>query len=71
MELRKVFFDNIPVKEVDEGTNHFFQELIERIIQNKHTGVSTKEIENELDNEIFELYNISESEKETVLNAEI
>ena len=59
-EMRKVFFEKIVIKEVeDEG---WFEEILKQIEANKRNGISTKDLEHRIDNKLFSIYELSESE---------
>ena len=61
-ELSKIFFDKIPVMEIDNHINQVFEEKILRIQDYLSQGKDTRELEIELDNEIFYLYGLNEEE---------
>ncbi|MBO5431506.1 hypothetical protein J5991_05630 [Methanocorpusculum sp.] len=61
-ELSKIFFDKIPVKQIDSQMNQKFEEKILRIQDNIAQGRDTRELEIELDKEIFNLYGLNEDE---------
>jgi adenine-specific DNA-methyltransferase len=63
-ELRKVFFENISVKPIDDDA--WFTEKIEQIVYNKVNGLETKHLENEIDDMIFSLYKLTNSERAIV-----
>lgn len=65
-ELRKIFLDKIPVLRVDEKTNKEFKNLVTQVQLNSANGLSTKEIEVEIDNKIFEMYSLSEEEQKII-----
>jgi len=60
-ELRKVFFDKIPVKEVDDATDDVFRDLVSDI-QNEYTEDKAKVI----DQKIFDLYGLSQEERDKI-----
>jgi hypothetical protein len=62
-ELRKIFFDKIPVIEVDNKTNAVFETKITEIQTLKQQNVDTKPQEMEIDHLIFELYNLTAEER--------
>ena len=70
-ELRKIFFDKIPVKEIDDPTNALFLSKVEKIQHLKEQDINSKEIEIELDNMIFNLYDLTEEEKKEIGFVEI
>jgi adenine-specific DNA-methyltransferase len=63
-ELRKVFFENISVKPIDDDT--WFTEKIEQIVYKKVNGLQTEHLENEIDEMIFSLYKLTDSERAIV-----
>ena len=65
-ELRKIFFDKIPVKKVNTHIEKDFAEII-RDIQYEFT----KEKAQRIDKKIFELYELSEEEQKTIGYVEI
>jgi hypothetical protein len=65
-ELRKIFFDKIPVLQVDFNTDNIFKEKINLLQQLKQNNQPTKNIEIELDNMIFDLYSLTAEERELI-----
>ena len=63
-ELRKVFFENITVKSIDDET--WFTEKVEQVVSNKRNGLETQHLENEIDEMIFALYELTNSERAIV-----
>ena len=61
-ELRKIFFDYISVKKIDDNQNDSFKMDINEIFKRKTKGISTQEIEVKIDREIFSLYNMTADE---------
>jgi len=63
-ELRKVFFEPIPVKQISVQEELPFKELIEKILklkkQNQEADIS--EIEEEINQSVYELYGLTEEE---------
>ena len=62
-ELRKVFFDKIPILLVDEDTNAQFAELVQDIQQEYTTEKAML-----IDECLFDLYDLTEEEREQVLD---
>jgi len=60
-ELRKIFFDKIPVKKVSDAVNAEFEEMVRRIQESY-----TTELALEIDNRIFDLYGLSQEERRTI-----
>jgi len=65
-ELRKVFFDKISVIEVDNEINKNFETRVNEIQTLKSQNVRTKNKEIEIDNMIFDLYQLSEKERKII-----
>jgi hypothetical protein len=65
-ELRKIFFDKIPVLKVSNATNNKFIPKLESI-QKEYTNAKAKEI----DSMIFDLYNLTDEERKTIGFVEI
>lgn len=61
-ELSKVFFDKIPILQVDEDTDVQFSELVMDIQQE-----FTKEQAIQIDECLFDLYDLTEEEREACL----
>lgn len=60
-ELRKVFFDKIPVIRVDDEENKAFAQLVEEMQKNPST-----ELAKEIDEHIFNLYGLNDEEREYI-----
>jgi hypothetical protein len=65
-ELRKIFFDKIPVLQIDIDTDNIFREKITHLQQLKQNSLPTESIEIELDKIIFDLYGLTTEEKEAI-----
>jgi hypothetical protein len=65
-ELRKVFFDKIPVIEIDKQVDKLFETKVTEIQNLKLKQIDTKDKEIEIDNLIFDLYKLSEKERELI-----
>ena len=65
-ELSKIFFDKIPVVKITDEINSEFQKLViemqDLIIKQK----TTQELELEIDRKIFDLYSLTEAEKQAI-----
>jgi len=70
-ELRKIFFDKIPVLKVNSNTNKTFNDLVLKIQSLKIIGIDIKEFEMKIDDMIFDLYGLSDEEKKTIGYIEI
>lgn len=60
-EIRKIFIEKIPVKDVDDKTNLEFQKIVDDI-QRDYSDEKAKEI----DRRIFDLYGLSKAEREII-----
>jgi len=65
-ELRKIFFDKIPVLQVNSKTNKLFETKIIEIQMLKAQNIKTKDKEIEIDNMIFDLYQLSGKERKII-----
>lgn len=65
-ELRKIFFDKIPVLEVDDSTNKQFEELLLDIQQEYSKSKAIA-----IDTIIFDLYKLTSEEKDLIGFVEI
>jgi hypothetical protein len=65
-ELRKIFFDKIPVKIIDEGINADFEKIVYNIQHNHAIGNVTKDEEVNIDNILFDIYGLSQEEKKEI-----
>ena len=60
-ELSKIFFDKIPVKQITNEQNNVFREAL-----NKIQYCYTKEYARLIDSMIFDLYNLTEYERQII-----
>ena len=65
-ELRKVFFENINVIPVQDET--WYKEILEQIIDKKRQGLSIEKLQNQIDEKIFNLYELSKDERELIIS---
>ena len=65
-ELSKIFFDKIPVPQPNPNANANFKKLITKTQKGIKFDEDTKVFEIEIDNMIFDLYELSQREKETI-----
>lgn len=63
-ELRKVFFENINVKKVADET--WYSEMLGKILSNMSSGLSIFDLQNQVDEKLFELYELNEQERRLV-----
>jgi len=62
-ELSKVFFDKIPIRRVSHEENMMFESKILEIQELKAKGIDTHKKEIEIDNIIFDLYQLTSKER--------
>jgi len=65
-EIRKVFLDKIPVLKVTNQTNKEFKKLVLQIQELTTKGLPTKELELKIDHKIFNLYNLTDEERQKI-----
>jgi hypothetical protein len=65
-ELSKIFFDKIPVIMIDINTSNLFEIKALEVQTLKQQGIDTKQQEIEIDNLIFDLYNLADDERKTI-----
>lgn len=65
-ELRKIFFDLIPVKMINEEINNTFNLKVEKIQHLKRENLNTYVLEKEIDEMLFNLYELTIEERETI-----
>ena len=63
-ELRKVFFDEIPVKPLNEI--EWFKTILLQIEEEKIKNRSIKELENQVEVKLFDLYNLTIEERDII-----
>ncbi|MDB5221871.1 MAG: class SAM-dependent methyltransferase [Chitinophagaceae bacterium] len=66
-EMRKIFFETISVKPA--MYEDWFKQINDVIIRNKENKLSTKELEKEIDNKIFDLYELTDAERSIILSS--
>lgn len=69
-ELRKVFFDKIPVKKVSGNEELPFKKLVTSIlrIKKQNPSTDTTDLENQIDQLVYKLYDLTEEEIKIVKN---
>jgi hypothetical protein len=65
-ELRKIFFDKIPVVKIEDQVNIMFDGLVAQIQQRKENNQETESLEREIDNQIFSLYKLDHKERQAI-----
>lgn len=56
------FIENVPIPKVDKKTEDKIVRLVEKVIEGKKVGIDTRELEEEIDKIVYELYNLNENE---------
>ena len=70
-ELSKIFFDKIPVIQIENKTNFEFKKIVLKIQDLFEKGKPTTELEIKIDEMIFNLYALTKEEIETIGFVEI
>lgn len=65
-ELSKIFFDKISVLQISPETNNKFKSMVNYIQHLISKNLPTLDLEKEIDNSIFSLYELSEQEKKEI-----
>jgi hypothetical protein len=65
-ELRKVFLEQIPIIQISDKINKEFEELVIELQNRMNKKLPTKTIELELDEKIFNIYQLTSEEKNTI-----
>ncbi len=65
-ELRKIFFEKIPVIKITEQKNQVFKQKITEIQTLKKNSQSTLHLEKEVDTLIFDLYNLNQEDRKAI-----
>ena len=62
-ELRKIFVEQIPIKKITDDTNDLFKYSINKLVKIKKMGqASTEDIDNEINKQIFRIYDLTNDE---------
>ena len=64
----KQFIEQIPIKVVSEEEQEKYKEIVNRIIELKKIDKDTQELENQIDEMVYDLYELTEEEKELIRN---
>lgn len=68
-ELRKVFFETVPVKPA--ANEEWFAKKVAQIQANKQQGLPTQALENEIDQVLFDLYELTEEDRALIRNVSV
>ncbi|MGN6267126.1 MAG: hypothetical protein ACTHM5_15710 [Ginsengibacter sp.] len=64
-ELRKVFFEKINVKPVENDL--WYKNILQQILDKIKSGLDILLLQNEIDEKLFDLYNLTEQERDLIL----
>ena len=65
-ELRKIFFELIPVKLIDDKINLAFSMIVKEIQEKKKQNIDTTLLEKKCDEMLFDIYDLTSEERETI-----
>ncbi|MGN7787713.1 TaqI-like C-terminal specificity domain-containing protein [Niabella sp. 22666] len=65
-ELRKIFIEQISVMKINDAVEAEFELLVRELVGNKIKGETSKKIERDIDEAIFNLYNLSLEERQSI-----
>lgn len=65
-ELSKIFFDKIPVKQVDVKIDGFIKNFVIQIQELKRQNKDSRPLEEKVDQLIFEIYQLTNEEKQVI-----
>jgi adenine-specific DNA-methyltransferase len=71
-EVRKVFFEKIPIKEPESiKQEKMFEGLVDKILKKKNgdANVNTSDLERQIDLEVYHLYNLTLAEVQLIDNS--
>lgn len=69
-ELSKVFFETVSIKPVDSQTNTLFESMVDEIVALKTQGKSPDLIERLVEQKLYDLYELSDNERDLVNSSE-
>lgn len=61
-ELSKVFFEQIPIKQIEEKDQQPFVALVDQILELKKAGKDAQALEDEIDTLVYRLYDLTDDE---------
>ena len=70
-KLSKIFFENIKVMKIKKQLNDEFLKHVVKIQQLKKRNIDTTDMEKQLDQIIFDIYNLTDKERNTIGYIEI
>ena len=66
-ELRKVFFDTIPIPKLSEPKQQPFIDTLDKILAAKKAGADSSDYERQIDELVFDLYDLTAEEKAIIM----
>jgi hypothetical protein len=63
-ELRKVFFEKINVKPVQDEI--WYKQMLEQIVRKKKEGLPIDLLQNQVDEKIYDLYDVTQDERSSI-----
>lgn len=63
-ELRKVFFETIRIKHIEDES--WYTETLNKILSNINSGFPIVDLQNEVEEKLFELYELNDEERRLV-----
>ncbi|CAN5392020.1 hypothetical protein BH10ACI1_BH10ACI1_07090 [soil metagenome] len=70
LELRSIHVQTLPIPEITPEEQKPFIKLVEEILALKRAGEATEQLENEIDEMVFDLYELTEAERDIVKGKE-
>ena len=65
-ELRKVFFENIPIPQFSQAIENLFVKRLDKIVSLKSEGKDTTALEQQIDNLVYKLYELTYQEVKAI-----
>ncbi len=69
--MKKQFIEKTPIPMISEKNQKPFENLVNEILEKKALGQNTQSLENEIDNLVFALYELTNEEIDFILNPKI
>ena len=66
LRMKKIYLDNLPIADLNESENNILSDIVDRIIELKKQDKDTKELEDKIDEMVYDLYELTEDEKELI-----
>lgn len=67
-EYKPMFVEKLPVPVIEKYEQEEFIKYIDKLLQNKKNNINTFEIENKIDEMVYQLYGLSDEEKRFLKN---